>query len=415
MSFPLFIARRIYRTPGDKKRVSRPAITIATAGIAIGLAVMIASVCIVIGFKHSIRDKVIGFGSQIQVTNFMNQMDGEQSPIAVGDSMMNVVKQIPGVKHAERFAYKQGVLKTDNDFLGVMFEGLGQEFDSTFFHQHLVAGSLPHFSDRQASNELTISQTMADKLRLKAGDRVFAYFIDNNGVRMRRFKITGIYQTNLSQYDNLMCLTDLYTAIRLNGWKEDQATGIAVTVNDFNKVDEVDQRFVRKINKHTDHYGQTYVAQTIKELNPQIFSWLDLLDVNVYIILLLMMAVAIVTMISGLLIIILERTAMIGTLKSLGARNKTIRHIFLWFAVFIIGKGLLIGNLVGIGLCLIQKYFGIVKLDPATYYVNTVPIELNIPLVVLLNIATLLISVFVLIAPSYLVSHIHPAKTMKYE
>ena len=232
---------------------------------------------------------------------------------------------------------------------------------------------------------------------------------------MRRFKITGIYQTNLSQYDNLMCLTDLYTAIRLNGWKEDQATGIAVTVNDFNKVDEVDQRFVRKINKHTDHYGQTYVAQTIKELNPQIFSWLDLLDVNVYIILLLMMAVATVTMISGLLIIILERTAMIGTLKSLGARNKTIRHIFLWFAVFIIGKGLLIGNLVGIGLCLIQKYFGIVKLDPATYYVNTVPIELNIPLVVLLNIATLLISVFVLIAPSYLVSHIHPAKTMKYE
>lgn len=415
MSFPLFIARRIYRTPGDKKRVSRPAITIATAGIAIGLAVMIASVCIVIGFKHSIRDKVIGFGSHIQVTNFMNQMDGDQSPIAVGDSMMNVVKHILGVKHAERFTYKQGVLKTDNDFLGVMFEGLGQEFNPIFFHQHLVAGSLPHFSDSQASNELAISQAMADKLRLKAGDRVFAYFIDNTGVRMRRFKITGIYQTNLSQYDNLMCLTDLYTAIKLNSWKEDQATGIAVTVNEFNKVDEVDQRFVSKINKHTDHYGQTYVAQTIRELNPQIFSWLDLLDVNVYIILLLMMAVATVTMISGLLIIILERTAMIGTLKSLGTRNNTIRHIFLWFAVFIIGKGLLIGNLVGIGLCLIQKYFGIVKLDPATYYVNTVPIELNIPLIVLLNIATLLISVFVLITPSYLVSHIHPAKTMKYE
>ena len=188
-----------------------------------------------------------------------------------------------------------------------------------------------------------------------------------------------------------------------------------VTVNDFNKVDAVDHSFVSKINKHTDHYGQTYVAETIRELNPQIFSWLNLLDVNVYIILLLMLAVATVTMISGLLIIILERTSMIGTLKSLGARNKTIRHIFLWFAVFIIGKGLLIGNLMGIGLCLIQKYFGIVKLDPATYYVNTVPIELNIPLIVLLNIATLLISVFVLIAPSYLVSHIHPAKTMKYE
>ena len=232
---------------------------------------------------------------------------------------------------------------------------------------------------------------------------------------MRRFKIVGIYQTNLSQYDNMICLTDIYTTIKLNGWKEDQATGIAITVKDFNNIDEVYQRFAQNVNKHTDHYGQTYVAHTIRELNPQIFSWLDLLNINVYIILLLMMAVASVTMISGLLIIILERTSMIGTLKSLGAKNKTIRHIFIWFSIFIIGKGLVIGNIVGIGLCLLQKYFGIIKLDPSTYYVNTVPIELNIPLIVLLNISTLLISVFVLIAPSYLVSHIHPAKTMKYE
>lgn len=415
MSFPLFIARRIYNAPGEKRRVSRPAITIATIGIAIGLAVMIASVCIVIGFKHSIRDKVIGFGSHIQVSNFMSQMDGDQLPIAVDDSMMNAVTHIRGVKHAERFAYKQGVLKTDHDFLGVVFEGFGQEFDSTFFHNHLIAGSLPHFSDRQATNELIISQTMANKLRLRVNDRVYAYFIDNKGVRMRRFKIVGVYQTNLSQYDNMICLTDIYTTIKLNGWKEDQATGIAITVKDFNNIDEVYQRFAQNVNKHTDHYGQTYVAHTIRELNPQIFSWLDLLNINVYIILLLMMAVASVTMISGLLIIILERTSMIGTLKSLGAKNKTIRHIFIWFSIFIIGKGLVIGNIVGIGLCLLQKYFGIIKLDPSTYYVNTVPIELNIPLIVLLNISTLLISVFVLIAPSYLVSHIHPAKTMKYE
>lgn len=192
-------------------------------------------------------------------------------------------------------------------------------------------------------------------------------------------------------------------------------SGAEVTVNDFNRVDEVEQQFIRRINKTTDHYGETYSSQTIQEINPQIFQWLDLLDMNVWIILALMTAVAGVTMISGLLIIILERTTMIGVLKALGARNTTIRHTFMWFATFIIGRGLLYGNILGIGLCLLQKYLGIVKLDAATYYVSTVPIEVNIPALLLLNIATLAISIFVLIAPSYLIAHIHPARSMRYE
>lgn len=376
---------------------------------------MLLSVFVVLGFKHTIRDKVIGFGSHIQVTNFMTQMSSDQAPIAMNDSMIKVIGGIEGVKHVERFAYKQGILKTDSDFLGVMFEGVAQEYDTTFIHQNMVAGSIPKFSDSQSGNHILISRNIADKLKVNAGDRIFAYFIDENGVRMRRFTIQGIYQTNLSQYDQVMCFTDLYTTVKLNAWQPDQVSGAAITVNDFKQLDEVESRFVEKINRTEDRYGETYATQTIRDINPQIFSWLDLLDMNVWIILVLMVSVAGVTMISGLLIIILERTTMIGVLKALGTRNKTIRHIFLWFAAFIIGRALLIGNAIALGMALLQQWTGIIKLDPATYYVSTVPVEINIPLLIILNVATLLISLFVLIAPSYLISHIHPAKSMRYE
>ncbi len=415
MNLPLFIAKRIYGDKGDKHKVSRPAISIATAGVAIGLAVMIVSVCVVLGFKHTIQAKVIGFGSHIQVTNFVAQTETEQYPIAASDSVMGAIHAINGVKHAERFAYKQGILKTDSNFLGIVLKGVGPEWDSTFIHENMVSGDIPRFSDVASSNKILISQSIANKLNLKQGQRVFAYFIDNDGIRIRRFNIAGIYQTNLSQYDSYMVFTDLYTTIKLNGWNPDQVSGIEVTVNDFNHVDDVEHQFIRQINKRTDHYGETYTSQTIKDINPQIFRWLDLLDMNVWIILALMTAVAGVTMISGLLIIILERTTMIGILKALGARNKTIRHLFLWFATFIIGRGLIIGNIIGLGVCFLQQYFGIVRLDPATYYVSTVPVEFNVPLLLLLNVATLLISVLVLIGPSYLISHIHPAKSMRYE
>ena len=414
MNFPLFIARRIYSKNDGQRMVSKPAIRIATAGVAIGLAVMIVSVSVVFGFKHTIRDKVVGFGSHIQVGEFMTLQNADQRPVAMTDSMMAALRRTDGVRHVQRFAMRQGILKTDEDFLGVLFKGVGPEFDSTFIHQNIVEGSIPAFSDSSSTNKLLISKSMADKLRLKSGDRIFAYFIDN-GVRARRFDICGIYQTNLSQYDDAICYIDLYTAVKLNGWEPDQVSGAEVSVENFLKIDEVEEIFINKVNRQVDKYGETYSTKTIQELNPQLFSWLELLDLNVWIILALMVAVAAVTMISGLLIIILERTTMIGVLKALGARNKTIRHTFLWFAVFMIGRGLLIGNLLGIGLVLLQRYTGLIKLDPETYYVSTVPVEINIPLIILLNIATLLISLFILIAPSYLISHIQPAKSMRYE
>ncbi|MBO1362440.1 ABC transporter permease [Prevotella sp. A2931] len=416
MNFPLFIAKRLFKEQSDRKKVSRPAIRIAMAGVAIGLAVMIVSVCVVLGFKHSIRNKVIGFGSQIQVADFMTLQTSESYPIQMGDSMMRLLKKVPGVRHVQRFAMKQGILKTESDFLGVVFKGVSEEYDTTFIHHNLVSGSLPKFSASKSSNQLLISKIMADKLMLKTGQKIFAYFIDMNaGIKMRRFTISGIYETNLAQYDQSICFTDLYTAVKLNGWESDQASGAELMVNDFDQIDLSEDYIVKHVNRTVDKYGETYSSKTIQELSPQIFSWLDLLDLNVWIIMALMIAVAGVTMISGLLIIILERTAMIGVLKALGSSNRIIRHTFLWFAFFIIGKGLMIGNLIGFGLVLTQKVFGIIKLDPSIYYINVVPVEINVTLLVLLNIATLLISVFVLIVPSYLISHIHPSKSMRYE
>jgi len=415
MHFPLFIAKRLYSEQGDKRKVSRPAIHIATAGVAIGLAVMIISVCVVLGFKHTIRDKVIGFGSHIQVADFLTLQQMEQYPIVIDDSMIDVLKHIPDVAHVQRFAMKEGILKTDSDFLGVAFKGVGPDFDSTFIHNNMVEGSIPHFSDSVSHNQILVSQLMADKLHLKSGQRIFAYFFDNNGVRTRRFTIAGIYQTNLKKYDETIVFTDLYTAVKLNGWESDQASGAELSVDNFDNLDMVESRVISKVKGTVDHYGETYSSATIKELNPQIFQWLDLMDLNVWIILALMLIVAGVTMISGLLIIILERTSMIGILKALGARNKTIRHTFMWFAVFIIGKGMLIGNILSLGLLALQQAFGIIKLDAQTYYVSTVPVEINALYIVALNVATLLISVFMLVAPSYLISHIHPAKSMRYE
>ena len=415
MNYPLFIARKIYNGGDKTRKVSKPAIRIATIGVAIGLAVMIISVSVVLGFKHSIRDKVIGFGSDITVADFLTLQGSEQYPIQINDSLIRALKSTPGIKHVQRYAYTQGILKTNDDFLGVLLKGVGPEFDSTFIHSNMIEGTLPKFSDSESHQKIVISKTIADKLNLKVGQRLFAYFINKQGVRTRKFTITGIYATNMKQFDSQICFTDLYTINKLNGWEPDQYSGAELQVNDFSQLNLVTMRILNKVKNTVDHYGETYSAENITDMNPQIFSWLDLMDMNVWIILALMTAVAGVTMISGLLIIILEHTQMIGILKALGSRNRQIRHIFLWFSTFIIGKGLLLGNIIGLGCILLQKWLGLITLDPQTYYVSVVPVEINIPLIIVLNLATLLICIIVLIAPSYLISHIHPAKSMHYE
>jgi lipoprotein-releasing system permease protein len=309
----------------------------------------------------------------------------------------------------------QGILKTDSDFLGVAFKGVGEDYDLSFIRQNMLEGKLPTFSSQKSSNQIVVSRKQADKLHLHVGDKVYAYFIGYDDVRARRFTVSGIYQSNMKQFDDVLCMTDLRSTRRLNDWESDQCSGAEILVKDFDRINETNMAVVELVKNNSDHYGETLSSQTIFEAYPQIFSWLSLLDINVWIILALMVCVAGFTMISGLLIIILERTQMIGILKALGARNKTVRHTFLWFAAFIISQGLLIGDVIGIGLVVLQQQTGFIHLDPASYYVDTAPMELNIPIIVILNVATLLISVFVLIAPSYLVSHIQPVKAMQFD
>jgi len=417
LSLSLFIARRIYGSSAPQDaRVSRPAVTIAMIGIAIGLVVMMLSVAIALGFKQEVRDKVIGFGSHIQVANFTRTDVYETRPVVGSDSIRQVIRQASlGVEHIQRFAIKPGMLKTDDNFQGIILKGIAQEYDTTFLANHLVEGRIPHFTDSVASGEVLVSRQVADKMGLHVGDKINTYYIEKN-VRARRFTISGIFQTHFTEYDDRFFITDLYTASRLNNWKDrDLVSGMELRISPDASLEQCADEVSSVINRQTDRYGNAYLAQSIEQLYPSIFAWLEVLDTNVVVILVLMLGVAGFTMISGLLILILERTNMIGILKALGAPDLTIRRIFLYFSAFLILKGMFWGNLIGISLCLAQKYGGIVHLDPKTYYVEVVPVLIDVPLLLLLNLFTLLVSVLMLVGPSLLISRIKPVKVIRFE
>lgn len=414
MSLEFFIAKRIHFNANSNKKATPPAIRIAIAGVALGLMTMILAVAIVIGFKKEIREKIIGFGSHIQITGFDNNTSYETKPIALSDSLSDVLKSYPEITHLERYATKPGILKTDADFLGIALKGVSTDYNWSFFSSNLIDGDILSLSDTLTSNDVLISKYIADKLNLKTGDQIFCYFVQDN-VRARRFRIKGIYQTNFTDYDKLFVIGDLRHIQKLNGWENDQYSGFELMVDDYDKVENTSEQLYFELVDKKDAYGEPYYVRSVKELNPQLFSWLDLLDLNVWVILILMSVVAGFTMISGLLIIILERTNMIGVLKAMGASNGSIRKIFLYVSFFLVGKGMLWGNIIGIGICLLQSQFKIIKLDPEVYYIPAVPIDLNILYVVLLNIGTFAVSSLMLLAPSYLVSLIRPAKSIKFE
>ena len=411
----LFVARRIYRNNEGGREVSKPAVRIATLGIAIGLAVMIVSVAVVIGFKHGVRDKVAGLGSDILITNFDAQKSYETTPIAAGDSLLDVLRASEGVSHVQRYSTKPGMIMTDDNFLGMVLKGVAEEYDWAYLKKHLLEGEIPSFTDTASTNRVLVSKTIADKLNLRLGDKLYTYYIERDNVRARRLELAGIYQTNFTKYDDLFLITDLHTVNRLNGWKLDQVSGIEVEVTDYDRLEEIKETLRTQVDMVNDRYGNTYYTQTIEDANPLIFAWLDVLDVNVWVILILMTGVAGFTMISGLLIIILERTNMIGVLKALGADNLAIRKVFLSFSVFLIGKGMLWGNVVGLAFVFVQSQFKVFKLDPANYYVDCVPVEFNVWFWLLLNVCTLLVSVLMLVGPSYLITRIHPAKSIRFE
>jgi lipoprotein-releasing system permease protein len=413
VSLEFYIAKRIHFQQG-KKNVSRPAVRIATIGIALGLAVMLISVAVVIGFKQEIRNKTIGFGGHIQITNFDNNNTYEMNPIKADNGLIIKISSIDGVKHVQRFCTKPGIIKTDTEFQGIVVKGIDKDFDWNFFKSNLVEGKLIDLTGNSASNQVVLSKYLANLLNLKLGDSFFTYFIQDQ-VRARKFNIVGIYSTNFIEYDKLIILADMRQVQALNNWKNDSISGLEVLIKDFNRMDEVGDVVYSTTANRFSKDGKAYSTQTIKQLNPQIFSWLDLLDMNVWVILILMLSVAGFNMISGLLILILERTNMIGILKSLGSTDWSVRKIFLYHSFFLIGKGMLWGNIIGLSFCAIQYFTGIVPLDAEAYYVATVPITFNWLYILLLNAGTLLASLLMMIGPSYLITKITPAKIIRYE
>lgn len=414
MNLELFIARKIHFSKQGERQATPPAIRIAMIGIALGLAVMILSVAIVIGFKKEVRNKVIGFGSHIQITNFDNNSSYQTKPIAVSDSFLVALKERSGIRHVETFATKPGILKTETDFQGIVLKGVDRQYDWSFFQKNLKEGEVFQLDSAKRSSDVIISRYLSDLVGLKVGDSFLTYFVEED-VRARKFHITGIYETGFADYDKLFVIADIRQVKRLNGWSDDQVSGVELLVDDYDQVDSLAENLYFELMDKQDREGNTYYVRSIKELNPMIFSWLEVLDINVVVILVLMLAVAGFTMISGLLIIILERTNMIGILKALGENNRSIRKIFLYVSFFLIGKGMLWGNVIGISLCLLQSYTHLIKLDSSIYYLDAVPVDLNVVSLALLNIGTLLVSMLMMLGPSYLITRISPAKSIRFE
>lgn len=413
MKYEFFIAKRLYNSNTVEKQVSKPAVRIAIVGISLGLAIMILAVFIVIGFKNEVRTKITGFSSHIQITNFSATDSYETYPIYADKKLMNILHKFPHVTHVERYSTKPGMLKTDEDFQGIVLKGIGQEYNLQFLKDHLISGEIPAFNDSTPTNKVLISKYIANKLHLKLHDKITCYFI-NTDIRARRLLVSGIYCTNLA-YDKIFLITDISLVHNLNKWEKGQVGGIGIQVDDYHRMNSVAYVIARSINKQIDKYGDTYFAQSVEERNPELFSWLNLLDINVWMILVLMMGVAGFTMISGLLIIILERTSMIGILKAIGANNKSIRSIFLYMSVFLIGKGMIIGNIIALGLSYIQIKWGVFKLDADTYYLDRVPIQIDWTIWGILNIATFIIATLMLVGPSFLIAKIKPSESMRFE
>ena len=428
MNFPFFVARRFFSNVGsEQRRASHLTTTIATTGVAIGLIVMLLSVGIILGFKQEITKKVEGFGSHIEILDVSSLAAPDAYPVHADAQLINSLKRIPEVRGVAPIAQKMGILKTKNDYMGITLKGIPADYDTTFLANSLVEGRLPKRSAAEgavatpedgvtysASNEILLSRRQADELNLKVGDRVFAYFFEET-IKMRRFKVCGIYQSNMAIFDKTFVITDLNTVRKLNHWEGDEATVIEVRLKGMDAIDQTLPQVERLCSQFNDEVSHARKAFSIVDHYASIFSWLQLLDFNMMVILVLMLCVSGFTMVSGLFILILERTQTIGVLKAMGATNTKIRNVFLYFAGFIIVRGLLIGDVVAIGLLLIQQKYGLIHLDPANYYVETVPVEINLWAIVLVNVGTLVLTTLALVLPSYMVSRIQPSKAIKFE
>jgi lipoprotein-releasing system permease protein len=409
-----FIANRLTDPKETKGNLSRPFIKIATIAVALSLAVMIIAVAVITGFKNEISEKTIGFGSHIQILNYDRNISFETTPISSNQEFIPDLLSIDGVKHIQPFAVKPGIIKTDIDIQGVVLKGITKDFDWGFFKKNLKQGNILSLNDSTTSNSVVISKTLSLLLSLDVGDKFDMFFVQEPP-RFRRFTVEGVYDSQMAEFDKLFVLCDLKHIQQLNGWEPDQVTGLEILISDFRKIQDLTLKVEDIVVFQFLSDGSRLRVLSIIEKYPQIFDWLGIQDLNVIILLVLMIAVAGINMISGLLIIILERTYMIGVLKALGAENRFVRNIFLIQSGHIIVRGLLWGNIIGVGLCLLQHYFGIIKLDEANYYLSTVPINLSALHVLMVNIGTFAVTITMLLIPSMVISRISPDKTIKFE
>ncbi len=414
MNTEYFIAKRLNSRKETSKRFPGTIMGIAVSGIAIGLAVMLVAISIVTGFKEEISNKVIGFGSHIQILNYDSNLSFETSPIDDNPEFLPRIKETEGVKHIQVFGLKAGIVKTQNDIQGLVLKGVGKDYDWSFFDESMLEGNSFRTNTDTVSNNIVISSFLAKKLKLKSGDSFQMWFIQDTP-RFRKFSVSGIYETSLQEFDKTFALVDIRHIQRLSGWESNQVSGLEMMVSDFKYLNSVTEEVNEIVSSTFFEDGSRLKVLNIVEKYPQIFDWLNLQDVNVMIIIILMLTVAGINMISGLLIIILDRTNMIGILKALGATNLSIRRIFLYQSSYLILKGLFWGNLIGISLCFIQLKFGIIRLDPTSYYLTKVPVNIDFMNIFLLNAGTVAAILAFLILPSMLISRISPAESIRFK
>ncbi len=409
-----FLARRLYGRDEGVKGGSRPAIIIATAGIAVGLMVMILTMSVTRGFKSQIRDKVMGFSQHITVTNTYVGMGIVEDPVTCTDSAFKVLSDLELVERVQPFVNKPCIVRTDEAFHGFMLKGIDANYDRTFLNQYMQEGGFPELQDSLGSNWIILSRTIADMLGLKVGSKADVYFMQNQ-VRIRRLTVTGIYETGFLEYDRMFGVSELALLQRLNEWTPDEYTGLEIRLKDYQRIDDGYSQVRGVMNELESINDEDYLVQTMYDTHSGLFAWLDVLDLNVWIILALMLGIAGFTMISGLLIIIFERTATIGTLKSMGASNSTVRKVFLRLASYIIIKGMAIGNVVGIVICFVQQWFHIIPLDPANYYLDSVPMQIGLGWLIILNVVMFILSMLMMLIPSAVISRIVPSKSIRFE
>jgi lipoprotein-releasing system permease protein len=410
----IFIAGRLIFNKESRDSFSGPIIRISVAGIALSLAIMIISVATVTGFKNEIRRKIIGFGSHIQIINYDGNNSFETEPISKNQPFTPLLGSIPGVRHVQVFATKPGIIKTKADIQGAIVKGIGSDFDWSFFAENLVEGTLFQVNDTLRTEKVLISKYLSGMLKLKTGDRFAMYFI-NDRPRGRSFQVAGIYQTSLVEFDKQFILADIGHVQNLNNWNENQVSGFEILIQDYSRLERVTSDVFSMAGVNFNDDGSRLRVINIRERYPQIFDWLGLIDKNVWVLLGLMLIVSAFNVISGLLIIILDRTTMIGILKALGMNNKDVRSIFLYQSVYLMLKGLFWGNFVGLGICSAQHYFKFLKLNPESYFLSYVPINFDLTHLLILNAGTLLVTLVVLTLPSMVIARISPARTIRFD